>query len=257
MRFISRLTNLVRGSLTHWMGHRERRNPAAVYEAAIQARLEQYAKLREAAAGVLYMRSKLASEMELKAQALRTLNRQIDTAVEKDEDDVAVVLIGQRRALKAEVDRLSEELAALNGEAEIAKKNLVAFQGDVARLREEKVHAMARLANASARLRLQETMKGLTPDADIQALEEVRAHIERLSAEVEVSQEVADADLSKRIDKVREAEATGAARAELEEIKRVKRRSLVPVEIPAAARAAVSTPPSASRTGTTPAPVAS
>ena len=257
MKFISRLTNLIRGSLTHWLGHRERRNPSAVYEAAIQARLEQYAQLREAAAGVLYMRSKLTSEMELKAQTLRTLNRQIDTAVEKDEDDVAVVLIGQRRSLKAEVDRLAEELAGLNGEAEIAKKNLVAFQADLARLREEKVHAMARLANASARLRLQETMKGLAPDADVQALQEVRAHIERLSAEVEVSREVADAELSKRVDEVREAEATGAARAELEELKRIKRRSLVPVEIPNAARAAVSTPPNdadAAGTAASPAP---
>ena len=186
---------------------------------------------------------------------MRTLNRQIDTAVEKDEDDVAVVLIERRRALKSEVDRLSEELGALNEEAEIAKKNLIAFQGDVARLREEKVHAMARLANAGARLRLQETMKGLTPDADIQALEEVRAHIAKLAAEVEVSREVSDAELSKRIEKVREAEATGAARAELEEIKRVKRRSLVPVEIPEAARASV--PTSASQSGTPPPPIAS
>ncbi|MBM4268454.1 MAG: hypothetical protein FJ144_17890 [Deltaproteobacteria bacterium] len=239
MHFLSRLANLVRGSLRHWIGRRERRNPAAVYEAAIQARLEQYGKLREAAAGVLYMRGKLAGEVELKSQALRSLNRQLDIAVERDEDDVAVVLISQRQALSAEVDRISKELASLNSEAETAKKNLVNFQSDVARLREEKIHAMARLANARARLRLQETIKGLTPDADIQALEEVRAHIERLSAEVHVTREVADAELAQRIEKVREAEADAAARAELDELKRVKKRSLVRVDIPEPVAASV------------------
>ncbi len=237
MRILARVSNLVRGTLSHWLGRRERRNPEAVYEAAIQARLDQYAKLRESAAGVLYMRSKLAAEVELESQALRSLNRQIDLAVAKDDDEVAVVLIGRRQSLATEVDRLTTELQALNTEAETAKKNLVAFQGDVARLREEKVLAMARLANARVRLRLQETIKGLTPDADIQALEEVRAYVERLSAEVEVSREVADSELAERIEKVREAEADAAARAELEERKRIKNRSLVPVEIPTAAAA--------------------
>ena len=234
MKFFSRLSNLVRGTLTDWLGRSERRNPEAVYEAAIQARLDQYAKLRESAAGVLYMRSKLASDVEAKAQGLRALGRQIDVAVEKDDDELAVVLIGQRQVLEAEIDRVRGELRELNGEAETAKKNLIAFQGDVARLREEKVHAMARLANARARLRLQETIKGLTPDADIQALEEVRAHIQRLSAEVEVSREVADAELAERVEQVKVAEAEAAARAEFEELRRRRRRALVPIEVPPA-----------------------
>ncbi len=232
MKFFSRLSNLINGTLTHWMGRRERRNPAAVFEAAIQARLEQYGKLRESAAGVLYMRRKLSTEVELKSNAVRSLNRQIDVAVERDEDDVAVALIAQRQALKTETERVTNELKELNKEAATAKKNLIAFQTDVVRLREEKVHAMARLANAKARLRLQETIKGLTPDADIQALEEVRAHIDRLSAEVEVSREVADSELAQRIEKVREAESDAAARVELEELKRVKKRSLVRVDMP-------------------------
>lgn len=241
MRFLSRLSNLIRGTLRDWMGRRERRNPAAVYESAIEARLEQYAKLRESAAGVLYMRGKLAGEVELKSNALRSLNRQIEVAVDRDEDDVAVALIAQRQALKVEVDRVTKELKELNLEAETAKKNLVAFQSDVARLREEKVHAMARLANAQARLRLQETIKGLTPDADIQALEEVRAHIDRLSAEVQVSKEVADSELAERIQHVREAEADAAARAELDELKRVKKRSLVRVDMPERAKSSTET----------------
>ena len=51
MRFLARMQNLIRGLLGQWLGRREQRNPEAVYEAAIQERLEQYAKLRQAEAG--------------------------------------------------------------------------------------------------------------------------------------------------------------------------------------------------------------
>lgn len=231
MNFVSRLYNLVRGGLSNWLGGREQKNPAAVYEAAINERLEQYVKLRQAAAGVLYMRGKLAREVEMKTAALKALTRELEYAVDHDQDDVAMALIGRRDALSTEVARVTEELAELNREAEAAKKNLVAFQGEVVRLREEKVRMLAKLANAKARLRLQETIKGISPDADIRALEEVRSHVERLVAEAQVSREVNDAELEKKLENIREAEASNSARAQLDELKRVRRRSLVPLDL--------------------------
>ena len=98
MKFVSRLYNLVRGGMANWMGGREQKHPAAVYESAIRERLEQYVKLREAAAGVIYMRSKLARDVELKSSALKALKRELDYAVEHDHDDVALALIGRRFA---------------------------------------------------------------------------------------------------------------------------------------------------------------
>lgn len=232
MLFFSRLKNFIGGSLTHWLGIRERRNPGAVYEAAIQQRLVQYGKLREAAAGVLYMRSKLAAEVEAKTEALRSLARQLDLAVERDEDALALSLIRTRTALTEDVARVSKELADLNAEAEAAKKNLIEFQSEVVRLREEKARNLARLANARARLRLQETIRGLVPDADVQALEEVRAYVERLAAEIHVGREVSDVELEHKLETIRDAEADAAARAQLDELKRAKHRALVPMKIP-------------------------
>lgn len=240
MRFVSRLANLIRGGLSNWLGGREKKNPAAVYEAAIQERLDQYGTLRSAAAGVLYMRSKLTRDLEVKSSALKSLSRELDYAVEKDEDDVALALIARRDVLSAEVAHVTEELAELNREAEAAKKNLIAFQGEVARLREEKVRMLARLANAHARLRLQETLKGFSPDADIQALEEVRAHVERLVAEAQVSREVSDVELEKKLEGIREAEASASAQAQLAEMKRARKRSLVPLNLTEAANVAAS-----------------
>src|SRR6185369_5124467 len=170
MRLFARIYNLVRGSLAHWISGRERRNPAAVYEAAIQERTTQYGELRSAAAGVLYLRSKLTSELEQTSKELAHVRAQLEIAVDRDEDGVALALIGRRDALSAETERLTAELAELTEEAEAAKKNLVTFQTEITRLRDEKVRMIARLRNAKARLRFQETLTKLAPDADIRAL---------------------------------------------------------------------------------------
>jgi phage shock protein A len=232
MGLLSRLSNLVRGVVAQWLGHREHRHPGAIYEAAIQERLQQYTKLREAAAGVLYMRSKLAKELQLTSAELVRLRRQRDVAVDCNDDTAALALIGRCRLLEAEVERLTGELNELTVEADAAKKNLVAFQNEIERLRAERVRMLARLANARARLRLQETLNGLSPDADIRALEAVREHINRLVSEVQVGRELGDVELEKRLGKIRDAEADAAARAELEELKRARQRVLLPLVVP-------------------------
>src|SRR6266702_4486075 len=149
-------------------------------------------------------------------------------------DAVALHLIGRRDGLGAEVTRLTAELTELTKEAEGAKQNLVTFQREIARLREERVRMLARLASAKARLRFQTTLNGLSPDADIRALEEVRDHINRLVAETQVSRDLGDTELEKRLGRIREAEAESAARAQLDELKRSRRGRLVPMVLPEA-----------------------
>jgi phage shock protein A len=238
MQLFARTWNLLRGAAARWVGRREHRNPDAVYEAAIQERVAQYAKLREAAAGILYMRSKLAKELERQSGELARVRRQLDVAVDRDDDAAAVALIGRRDALDTEVSRLGTELGELTKEVDGAKQNLITFQDEIARLRAERVRMLARLANAKARLRFQATLNGLSPDADIRALEEVRDHVNRLVAETQVSREVADGDLEQRLGRIREAEAESAARAQLQELKRARREKLVPMVLPKAAETA-------------------
>src|SRR5437016_1722692 len=213
MPLVGRVWNLLRGLAARWVGRREQRHPDAVYVSAIEERVTQYAKLREAAAGIIYLRSKLAKELERESAELGRAGRQLEIAV------------GRRDGLGAEVTRLTAELTELTKEAEGAKQNLVTFQREIARLREERVRMLARLASAKARLRFQTTLNGLSPDADIRALEEVRDHINRLVAETQVSRDLGDTELEKRLGRIREAEAESAARAQLDELKRSRRAS--------------------------------
>ena len=234
MPLVGRVWNLLRGLAARWVGRREQRHPDAVYVSAIEERVTQYAKLREAAAGIIYLRSKLAKELERESAELGRVGRQLEIAVERDDDVVALHLIGRRDTLGAEVTRLTAELTELTKEAEGAKQNLVTFQREIARLREERVRMLARLASAKARLRFQTTLNGLSPDADIRALEEVRDHINRLVAETQVSRDLGDTELEKRLGRIREAEAESAARAQLDELKRSRRGRLVPMVLPEA-----------------------
>jgi phage shock protein A len=247
MRLFARLTNLVRGLVSRWMGDRETANPSAVYEAAIRERVVQYGKLRQAAAGVIYLRGKLERELQQRSGELGRLRQQLDLAVERDDDPAALALISRREVLGADVERLTADLTELTAEADAAKRNLVAFQDEIARLREERVRMLARLANAKARLRLHETLSGLSPEADIQALESVREHVNRLVAEVALVREGADPELERRLGVIRDAEAAHAARAQLEELKRAKRAALVPMTLPPAAAPAAAPTPAAAR----------
>lgn len=234
MQLVARIANLVRGLAARWIGRREQRHPDAVYAAAIEERVVQYAKLREAAAGIIYLRSKLAKELGRESAELGHVRRQLEIAVERDDDAVALHLIGRRDAIDAEVTRLTAELTELTKEADGAKQNLITFQHEIARLRDERVRMLARLASAKARLRFQATLTGLSPDADIRALEEVRDHINRQVTETQVSRDLGDTELEKRLGRIREAEADSAARAQLDELKRTRRARLVPMVLPQA-----------------------
>ena len=153
-----------------------------------------------------------------------------------------MVLIERRDAVDAELERLRGELTELEQEADVAKRNLGTFHGEIARLRAERTRMLARLAHARARLRLQESLSGLSTDADVAALESVREHVSRLVAEVELTRESGDPDLERRLGAIREAEATAAARAQLEELKRTRGQG------DGAARWGIGKPRSAART---------
>jgi phage shock protein A len=231
MHFVTRMTNLLRGAFAQWVRRREHRNPAAVYEAAINERVVQYDALRRAAAGVIYLRGKLARELENAAHQLAGLEVRLEVAVDRDDDATALGLIRRRDALRGEVERLTAELSELTNEAEGAKKNLIAFQEDIAHLRDEKVRMLARLANAKARSRLQRTLNGFSADADLRALDTVREHIERQVSEVQLGRDLGDTELEHRLGAIRDAEAGAAARAQLEELKRSRKRRLLPIAL--------------------------
>lgn len=229
--FLSRLLNLIGGKLSRWLKLRETKDPEAVYEAAITDRIRRYHQLKNAAAGVIYMRNKLERELKLKQAELAEVDEEAGQAADMNEDQCALILLERKHVLEGDCTRLRDELADLTREAEDAKKNLVSFKSEIDALKVEKVKMLARLKNAQARVRIQEALENLSYDDDVRALEEVRESIARTLAQAGSNHEIGDSGLDSKLDEIRRKNAQAKAEAELAELKRTRRPPLAPMDI--------------------------
>jgi phage shock protein A len=220
MGVFDRLANIWRGFLSLWVSDIENRNPEAVYEAAINERIEQHKTLRKAVSGIYYMRNKLQAELETKERQLREVMAQLPIAVEDGEDEVALVLIQKKDELTSQIEQLSAELKKVLEQAEEAKSGLISFQAEIEKLKREKDEMLARKATAEARLAIQETLNGLSTEGDIKALENVREGIKKLQAEADIGSEIQGGSLDAKLRSIKERAASSTARSQLDEMKR-------------------------------------
>lgn len=220
MGFWSRIANLWNGFLSIFIEGIEAENPEIVYESAINARIQQFQKLRQAVSGIVYLRNKLQKELEGKSAQLTELQAQIPIAVSQGNDDAAMILIQQKNTLSAEVNRISDELAKTSKDADEAKASLISFQGEIEKLKREKETMLARREDAKARMAIQDSLSGLSTEADLKALDNVRESISHLEAQADVAKEIAGGGLDAKLKQIKDATGQTAARNELEEIRK-------------------------------------
>jgi phage shock protein A len=243
------MRNLLKGMFSIWLRDTERQNPRAVYEQAINERVKQYRELKEAVAGILYMRNKLEAEITERRVEVARLHDETRRAVRRGEDDISLTLIAHKQSLMEDLDRAERELESVKSEAEDAKANLVRFREEIRALTQEKGRMLATLANAQARRRIQEALEGLSVDADMKALEGVRDHIARISTEGKLDRELGDDGMRTRLRAIRDEVRSEGARRELAALK----SQLRPQALPPAEKAE---PAEAAQPAATPVPVA-
>jgi phage shock protein A len=219
-----RLRNLLSGWFTSWVRDRESASPRAVYEQAIAERLRRYGELKEAVAGILYLRNKLDGEIRERRGEMLQLAADVQRAVRKSDDGLALALVTHKQEIAGEVERAERELGALQREAETAKENLIRFREEIRALEREKGRALAVLAGVQARRQVRSVLEGLSVEADVRALESLREHIAKQASEVQLEAELESAGpaapLRARIEEIRLEAREEAARRELDEWKR-------------------------------------
>lgn len=216
----ARLRSLLHGIFGHWVRSREHESPEAVYEQAISERVRQYRELKDAVAGILFLRTKLESEIAERRAEIARLHDDVRRAVRRGQDDISLTLITRKQALFEDLERAEEELQGVRGHAEEAKSNLVRFREEIRSLVREKGRMLATLANAKARRRLQVAIEGLSVDAEMDALEGVREYVSRLALEGDLDNELGDVGLRNRLREFRDEARQEAARSELEQLKK-------------------------------------
>lgn len=220
MGFFERLSQIWTGFLSLWISDLETRNPEAVYEAAIEERIKKHRELKKAVSGIVYLRNKLQAELESKQNDLNQINAQIPIAVQEGEDEAALILLEKKNELETSIATLTIELEKVAGQAEEAKGGLIQFQSEIEKLRREKAEMLAKKANAEARIKINDTLNGLSTDADIKALENVRESIQKIEAEADISAELDGSSLDSKLAKIRAKAGNAQARSQLEQLKK-------------------------------------
>lgn len=220
MNIFSRLANLVRGFLSLFVTGLEQQHPEIAYENAINNMIEKYNKLKNATAGLIRLREDAADRLQ-KAQAQqKELAAMLEQAMATGQDDLAVELIERKDAVEAEIASMQAELEGAEKDVDTAKTALTDVKGEIAKLKAEKDRMLAKMQSAQARTRINDQLEGLSVDAELRALENVRTGIKDTIAKAKLGDELRESDLDTRLNALKASSSKATARAKLEAMKK-------------------------------------
>ncbi len=217
--FFSRVANLWKGFVSLWISDVEKKHPEIAYENAINSMIEKYAMLKKATAAIIRRREDVESRLSASTKELAAVEADLSVALETNQDDLAMLLLQKKNQLEATVAGLKEDATVAVTDADSAKSSLLQVQAEIRKLQAEKDNMLAKMHSAEARLRVQEQLDGLSVDAEVKALDNVRGHIKNKIAEANLGSELAESDLDKRLSKLRNKAGEVTARQQLDELK--------------------------------------
>ena len=217
--FFRRLANLWRGFLSLWISDVEKEHPEIAYENAINSMIAKYTKLKTATAAIIRRREEIDERYQKAKAAMAEVEGQLAAALDTSQDDLAVVLLQKKNELEKELTELQAELQTAHKDADSAKSSLISVQGEIRKLQAERVSMLAKMQSAQARIKIQEQLDGLSVDAEVKALDNVREHIRTTIAEANLGRELSESSLDARLAALSSQAGEVQARAQLAEMK--------------------------------------
>ena len=222
INFISRLANLWSGFVSLWITDVEKRHPEIAYQNAIDSMIDKYGKLKSATASIMRRREDVSARLNSEQQELAAINADLNAALATGQDELGIVLIQKKNALEASIKTLEQDMEQARTDADEAKSSLIQVKSEIQKLKDEKDRMLAQMLSAEARMKIQNQLEGLSVDAEVRALDNVREHIKNTVAEAKMGSELRDSDLDVQLNKLRQSSGTITARQQLEEMKRAK-----------------------------------
>jgi phage shock protein A len=217
--FFRRLSNLFHGFLNLWISDVEKEHPEIAYENAIDSMVEKYTKLKRATAAIIRRRDEIQERLGTQSTELAQVSQDLDVAVQTAKDDLALILIQKKNLLEKEVAELKADMEAAAKDADSAKAALLQVQAEIKKLKSEKDSMLAKMESAKARVRIQEQLDGLSVDAEVKALDNVRTHIKNTIAQANLGKELSESSLDSRLAALRAQSGEVTARSQLDEMK--------------------------------------
>ncbi|HEY4639754.1 MAG TPA: PspA/IM30 family protein [Thermoanaerobaculia bacterium] len=182
----------------------------------------KYAKLKAATAAIIRRREDLDERYKRATADMKQTESELNTAVETNQDDLAVILIQKKNQLTADITEMKAEMDQAHNDADSAKSSLLAVQSEIKKLKSERETMLAKMQSAQARIKIQEQLDGLSVDDEVRALDTVRNHIKNTIAEANLGQELSESSLDSRLAALKNQTGDVTARAELDALKAKK-----------------------------------
>jgi len=218
----ARLANLWRGFLSLWIADVEKAHPEIAYENALNSMVGKYAKLKAATGAIIARREEIDGRYQAATRELKQVDAQLAAAVESNQDDLSVLLIQKKNQLAQDLTELQGELDTAHKDADSAKSSLLNVQGEIRNLKAERDSMLAKFRSADARIRIQEQLDGLSVDAEVKALDNVREHIKATIAQANLGRELSESSLDARLEALKSQAGEVQARQQLAELKAKK-----------------------------------
>jgi phage shock protein A len=222
INLIDRLGNLWKGFVSLWISDVEKRHPDIAYQNAIDSMIDKYGKLKSATAAIMRRREEISARLTSQNDELASINADLNAALATGQDELGIVLIQKKNALEASIKTLGQDMEQARGDAEEAKTSLLQVKSEIQKLKDEKDRMLAQMLSAQARLKIQSQLDGLSVDAEVKALDNVREHIKNTVAEAKMGAELRDSDLDVKLAKLRQSSGSITARQELEAMKQAR-----------------------------------
>jgi phage shock protein A len=217
--FFKRLGNLWRGFLSIWISDVEKEHPEIAYENAINSMVEKYSKLKSATAAIIRRREDTSERFQKATKELVQTEAELGVAMDTNQDDVALILLQKKNQLNSDVAELRAEMDGAQRDADSAKTSLISVQGEIRKLQAERDSMLAKMQSAQARIKIQGQLDGLSVDAEVRALENVREHIKTTIAEANLGKELSESSLDAKLAAVRSQVGEVQAKQQLAELK--------------------------------------
>jgi phage shock protein A len=217
--FFKRLGNLWRGFLSIWISDVEKEHPEIAYENAINSMVEKYSKLKSATAAIIRRREDTSERFQKATKELVQTEAELGVAMDTNQDDVALILLQKKNQLTSDVAELRAEMDGAQRDADSAKTSLISVQGEIRKLQAERDSMLAKMQSAQARIKIQGQLDGLSVDAEVKALENVREHIKTTIAEANLGKELSESSLDAKLAAVRSQVGEVQAKQQLAELK--------------------------------------
>jgi len=222
INLVARLANLWAGFVSLWISDVEKNHPEIAYQNAIDSMIDKYGKLKSATAAIMRRREEISSRLSREKTELEAINADLNAALATGQDELGIVLIQKKNTLAASIKVLEQDMELARTDAEEAKASLLQVKSEVQKLKDEKDRMLAQMLSAQARLKIQNQLDGLSVDAEVRALDNVREHIKNTVAEAKMGSELRESDLDVQLAKLRQSSGSITARQELEEMKRAR-----------------------------------